>query len=68
MSEVPQQRATGKKGDFDYLDLGRWWDRPAHQSGLMQRGFVGNSRFAGATEPVIPRTSGAVKRRNRSAK
>lgn len=32
--------AKGAKGAHDYLDVGRWWDRPAHQSVLMQSGAV----------------------------
>jgi len=58
---------TGQLGSFDYLAAGRWWDRPDYAMGNCLRGFTANDRFATHGEPVIKRTSGAVKRRNRKA-
>ncbi len=56
--------SVGTKGEFGYLDCGRWWERPAHQSHCMTSGFVGNSRFASSsTEAVIPRTNRAAQRK-----
>lgn len=59
-------RAIGTPGDPDYLDHGKWWENK--RGSCLERGFVGNSRFAVAGEQVIKRTSGDMKRRNRSAK
>lgn len=57
---------VGEKGTLEYLAAGRWWDRPAHAMGNCLRGFVGNDRFAGAGEQVIPRTSSGTKKSARA--
>jgi len=58
---------VGVKGTPEYLAAGRWWDRPDHAMGNCLRGFASKSTYAGATEPVIARTSSGTKKKNRAA-